>query len=262
MATALKSTRFKTLRMTLLIVFALPIAARGGLYAVEDHPRSWRDANWSSTGLLPPAASDPEARVLVFAARTGGWKGIFAVHTWTVVKPANATAYTRYDVMGFGTPVRVNLHAPDSYWFSGTPRVVADIRGELAAEAIPKIQAAVKSYAYSTAGSYRVWPGPNSNTFTAALLRAAPELAVAMPPEATGRDFRADGSFFGATASRTGVEASLYGLLGVKLGWVEGVEVNVMGLVAGVDLRHPALKIPCFGRLGVDPVPVATANAR
>jgi hypothetical protein len=256
------ATRLKTLRLTLLVVFALPIAARGGLYAVEDHPRSWREANWSSTHQLPPAASDPQARVLVFAARAGGWKSVFAVHTWIVVKPADADAYTRYDVMGFGQPVRVNLHAPDAFWYSGRPRLVADVRGEAAASAIPKIEAAVKSYPYATYGSYRVWPGPNSNTFTATVLRAAPELEIAMPPEAVGRDFRADGSFVGLTASHTGVELSIYGLLGAKLGWVEGVEVDVMGLVAGLDLRHPALKIPCFGRLGVDAVPFAAATAQ
>src|ERR1700749_1510813 len=107
--------RLKTLRLTMLVVFALPIAARAGLYAVADHP-SWRDANWSSTHILPPAERAPEARVLVFAARAGGWKSVFAVHTWVVVKPANAAAYTRYDVMGFGEPVRVNLHEPDAYW--------------------------------------------------------------------------------------------------------------------------------------------------
>ena len=256
------ATRLKTLRLTMLVVFALPIAARGGLYAVEDHPRSWRDANWSSTHQLPPAASDPQARVLVFAARAGGWKSVFAVHTWIVVKPANADAYTRYDVMGFGQPVRVNLHDADAFWFSDRPRLVADVRGERAASAIPKIEAAVKSYPYATYGSYRVWPGPNSNTFTATVLRAAPELEIAMPPEAVGRDFRADGSFVGLTASHTGVELSIYGLLGAKLGWVEGMEVDFMGLVAGLDLRHPALKIPCFGRLGVEAVPIAAANAQ
>ena len=139
-------------------------------------------------------------------------------------------------------------------------RLVADVRGEPAASAIPKIEAAVKAYPYASYGSYRVWPGPNSNTFTATLLRAAPELDVAMPPDALGRDFRADGTIFGLTGSHTGVEMSIYGLLGMKLGWVEGVEVDFMGLVAGLDLRHPALKIPCFGRIGVDAV--ANAQAR
>jgi hypothetical protein len=254
--------RLKIFRSTMLAVFALPIMARAGLYAIDEHPRSWRDANWASTGLLPKAADDPPARVMVFAARTGGWRSIFAVHTWIVIKPANATAYTRYDVMGWGQPVRINLHAPDAFWLSDRPQVVADVRGEAAASAIPKIEAAVKTYPYTAYGSYRVWPGPNSNTFTATLLRAAPELAVAMPPEAVGRDFRADGAIAGLTASRTGVELSIYGLLGAKLGWVEGVEVDVLGLTAGLDLRHPALKIPGYGRLGVDLFPVAPANAR
>jgi hypothetical protein len=256
------ATRLKTLRLTMLVVFALPIAARAGLYAVGDHPRSWREANWSSTHMLPPPQSDREARVLVFAARAGGWKSVFAVHTWVVVKPENAAAYTRYDVMGFGQPVRVNMHAPDSFWYGDRPRLVADVRGELAAAAIPKIEAAVKGYPFATWGSYRVWPGPNSNTFTATLLRAAPELAIAMPSEAVGRDFRADGSLVGLTGSRTGVELSIFGLLGAKIGWVEGLEIDVMGLVAGLDIRHPALKIPCFGRVGLDEVAVETANAQ
>jgi hypothetical protein len=254
------ATRLKTLRLTMLVVFALPIAARAGLYAVADHPRSWRDANWSSTHMLAPADTDPQARVLVFAARAGGWKSVFAVHTWVVVKPENATAYTRYDVMGFGQPIRVNMHAPDSYWYGDRPRLVADVRGPRAAAAIPKIEAAVQSYPYATWGSYRVWPGPNSNTFTATLLRAAPELAVAMPSEAVGRDFRADGAVVGLTGSRTGVELSIYGLIGAKLGWVEGVEVDFMGLVAGLDVRRPALKIPCFGRIGLGAVETASAQ--
>jgi hypothetical protein len=261
MATRLKTLR-KTLRTTMLVVFALPIAARGGLYAVEDHPRSWRDANWSSAHMLPPADQDRQARVMVFAARAGGWKSVFAVHTWVVVKPENATAYTRYDVMGFGQPIRVNMHEPDAYWFGDRPRLVADVRGARAATAIPKIEAAVKSYPYATWGSYRVWPGPNSNTFTATLVRAAPELDIAMPSEAVGRDFRADGSLVGLTGSHTGVELSLYGLLGAKLGWVEGVEVNLLGLVAGLDIRRPGLKIPGVGRLGLDVVAVETANAQ
>ena len=261
MALRLKTIRLKTLRRIVLVVFVLPVAARAARYAASDHPRSWRDASWSTTHLLPPAASDPPARVMVFAARAGGWKSIFAVHTWVVVKPANATEYTRYDVMGFGQPVRTNLHAPDAFWFGDRPRLVADVRGDAAASAIPKIEAAVRAYPYATYGSYRVWPGPNSNTFTATILRAAPELDIAMPPEAVGRDWRADGALFGRTASHTGVELSIYGLIGAKLGWIEGVEVDFMGLVAGLDVRHPAVKVPCFGRFGVDPVPAAVANA-
>ena len=238
-------------RIALLAVFALPVAARAALYAFEDRPRSFRDANWSSTGLLPPAATDPVARILVFAARNGSWRSIFAVHTWIVVKPAGG-GYTRYDVTAFGRPVRVNGFAPDAYWFSYRPEIVADIRGPLAAAAIPKITAAVSDYAYAKDGDYRLWPGPNSNTFVATVLRAVPELAVALPPTAIGKDFRAAGSIFGETPSRTGVELEIYGLVGLKAGWVEGVEVNLFTLVAGLDVRRPAIKLPGIGRVGVD----------
>ena len=77
-----------------------------------------------------------------------------------------------------------------------------------------------------------------------------PELGITLPSNAMGKDFRAY-PYLGLTDSRTGVEASLWGLLGVKLGWVEGVEVNFLGLVAGIDLRHPAVKLPGFGRVGL-----------
>jgi hypothetical protein len=81
-----------------------------------------------------------------------------------------------------------------------------------------------------------------------------------MPPNAIGRDYRPY-PYAGLSDSRTGVEASLWGVLGVKAGWIEGIEVNVLGLVAGLDLRHPAVKLPGFGRIGLDAA-VATAAAK
>jgi hypothetical protein len=71
-----------------------------------------------------------------------------------------------------------------------------------------------------------------------------------MLPNAIGKDYH-DGIAAGLTASRTGIEASLWGLLGFKLGWVEGIELNVLGLVAGLDLRQPAVKLPGFGRIAL-----------
>jgi Protein of unknown function (DUF3750) len=254
----------RKIRLTLLIVFGLPVAAKAVLWWFEE-PRRWQEARWSSAGILPDAASDPEPRVVVFAARTGGWRSIFAVHTWIVVKPANAPVYTRYEVTGFGRqPIRIDGLAPDAFWIGYRPETVADIRGAAAGAAIPKIEAAIKDYPYAEYGSYRMWPGPNSNTFVASVLRAAPELEVAMPPEAIGKDFRADGSVFGSTESGTGVEVSLFGLMGIKIGRIEGVEFNFLSLVAGLDTRHPAVKIPAFGRIGIDRLtaPSARANAQ
>src|ERR1700732_2981230 len=234
-----------------LALFIFPLAVHAALYASKDHPASYRGADWSSVGMLPPATTDRDARLLIFTGRTGRWKGIFAVHSWVVFKPENAVAWSRYDVVGWGQPVRNNGWAPDARWFGDTPRVLVDVRGPAAAALIPKVKAAISSYSYSNFGDYRMWPGPNSNTFTASVLRAVPELEATLPPNALGKDFRPY-PYLGLADSGTGIEASLWGLLGVKVGWVEGVELNFFGLVAGLDLRHPALKLPGFGRLGMD----------
>src|SRR5215831_17475657 len=241
----------RKIRLIVLVVFLAPVAAKAMLWSFEE-PRHWQTARWSSAGILPEAASDREARIVVFAARTAGWRGIFAVHTWIVVKGADADAYTRYEVTGFGRPLRVNGRPPDGYWLGEKPRIVADIRGAGAAAAIPRIEAAIMAYPYTEYGDYRMWPGPNSNTFVATVLRAAPELEIALPPEAIGKDYRVDGTLFGRTGSRTGVEVSLYGLFGIKVGMVEGVEFNMLSLVAGIDALHPAVKIPAFGRIDFD----------
>jgi hypothetical protein len=247
----------------MLAIFALflaPLIARAALYAAGNDPRSWRDADWSSTGTLPPAGESKPARVIVFTGTAGAWKGIFAVHSWIVLKPANASEWTRYDVVGWGNPVRTNGWPADGRWFGNMPVAIADISGPEAEKLIPRIEDAVDAYRFNRAGDYRVWPGPNSNSFTAAILRAVPELGVALPPNAVGRDFR-DGFYAGRTDSGTGVELNLAGFAAVKFGWVEGIEIDLFGQVAGLDLRHPGVKLPGFGRIGVES-PVATALAR
>src|SRR3954453_8235161 len=246
-----RRSRRKLMVFTLLALFLLPVAARAALFAYAHGPMSWRDADWSSTGTLPAAAAHPAARVLVMTGQTGGWKGTVAVHSWIVLKREGARSWTRYDVVGWGNPVRTNGWAPDGLGCGNKPTVLVDISGAQATTLIPRVEDAVKRYQFANSGDYRVWPGPNSNTFVATVLRAVPELGVTMPPNAIGRDYRPR-PYLGLTDSGTGIEASLGGVLGVKVGWVEGIELNVIGLVAGVDLRHPALKLPGFGRIGFE----------
>jgi len=236
--------------LLLLAAFLLPIAVRAALYPFENRPHSWRDADWSSIGSLPRPERHPAARVLVLAGRTGGLKGVVSLHSWVVIKRKDAPRWTRYDVVGWGDPVRLNNWAPDGRWYGDLPHVVVDVSGAEAERLIPRIEAAVADYKFRNAGDYRMWPGPNSNTFVAAVLRAVPELGVTLPSNAIGRDFRPL-PYFGLTDSRTGFEASLWGLAGIKLGWVEGLEVNLLGLVAGADIRHPGLKVPGYGQVGL-----------
>jgi hypothetical protein len=245
--------------LAVVITFLVPIAARAVMFATDGKPRGWHWADWSSTGSLPAAREHPAARVLVLSGQTGGWKGVLSVHSWIVLKREGARSWTRYDVVGWGDPVRVNGWAPDGRWFGNRPRVVADITGAEAEALIPRIEAAISAYKFHNAGDYRIWPGPNSNSFVAAVLRAIPETGAILPSNAIGRDFR-PGFYLGLTDSRTGVELNLWGVAGFKLGWVEGIEVNFLGLVAGLDLRHPALKLPGYGRVGSDALAI-TATA-
>ncbi|HMJ42094.1 MAG TPA: DUF3750 domain-containing protein, partial [Pseudolabrys sp.] len=89
----MRSRRLKRRTAAMLIVFAIflvPLLARAALYAMGDAPRSYRDADWSSTGALPPARQFEPARVVVFTGTTGAWKGVFSVHSWLVLKRAGA----------------------------------------------------------------------------------------------------------------------------------------------------------------------------
>jgi Protein of unknown function (DUF3750) len=244
---------FLTVRKSLIILLFLlvaPIMVSALKYLFEDRSADWQTADRSSAGLLPPPADYPEALVRVFAARTVRWRGIFAVHSWIVVKERNAQRYTRYDYTAWGEPIRINGFAADGRWFGSRPQTIAAADGEDADRMIPKIRDAVANYQLRSYGDYRAWPGPNSNTFVTAMLAAAPELQAALPPTAIGKDFPYNGGMFGLTPSRTGVRITLDGYLGLTIGWVEGIEVNFLGAVFGIDLRRPAVKLPGLGRLG------------
>jgi hypothetical protein len=233
------------------LFYLLPLGVAALLHLRTGVGADWWSADRSSAGHLPPAALNSDAVVRVFAAPTVRWRGVFAVHSWIVLKPEGDAAYTRYDYTAWGDPVRVNGFVADGRWFGRDPELVFAADGEAAAAMIPRMRAAIEAYAWRARGDYRVWPGPNSNTFVAAVLDAVPEARAALPPTAIGKDYPYDGRWLRRTASGTGLRLSLGGLAGVTVGWVEGVEVNILGGVAGFDVRRPALKLPGLGRIGL-----------
>ncbi|WP_158931735.1 DUF3750 domain-containing protein [Acidisphaera sp. S103] len=236
------------------LFYVLPIAASAALYAVGGTGAGWRTADRSSTGVLPDPVRHRAAVVRVFSAKTVRWRGILASHSWIVVKPEGAPSYTRYDYTAWGEwPIRVNGFEPDGRWFGHAPQIVFAADGDAAAALVPRIQAAIERYTWRNPGDYHVWPGPNSNTFVAAVMDAVPDMRAALPPTAIGKDFPYDGKWLRLTPGRTGVRLTFGGYGGVTFGWVDGLEINILGAVAGIDIRRPAVKLPGLGRFGVAP---------
>ena len=133
-------------------------------------------------------------------------------------------------------------------WFGAEPEIIVDLRGEGIDRVIKDIDAAARDYPH--ADEYRVWPGPNSNTFTAFVGRRVPELRLDLPPTAIGKDYLPSGDMFARAPSGTGYQFSLFGLFGVLVGVEEGLEINLLGLTFGIDPMSFALKLPAVGRIG------------
>jgi hypothetical protein len=233
----------------LTLLFAGPAVMLTGGRAVGS---DWRTASRESTGLAPDPATTSEPVIQVYAARTYGWRGAFGVHTWIAAKPTAASSYTVYQVIGWrarygSSALVVGTDLPDRQWFGNSPEVIAELCGDGVGDIIKRIDQVVACYPY--ANTYTMYPGPNSNTFTAWIGRHVPELKLDLPPTAIGKDYLGDG-LVAAAASGTGFQISVLGLLGLLAGVEEGLEINLAGLTFGVDPLGLALKLPGFGRIG------------
>lgn len=233
---------------------ALTVAAAVlvSVYAGRAGAQDWRSASREPVGLAPDPALHRGPIVQVYGARTWGWRGHFGSHTWIAVKPAAAEAYTVYEVIGWklrwsDSALSVTQREPDARWYGNAPELLAEQRGAGAAGLIARIEKAVSEYPH--AREYSAWPGPNSNTFTAWVTRAVPELKVDFPPTAIGKDYLAD-RVLDSAPSGSGFQFSLKGLLALTASGVEGLELSVLGLTFGINPFDPALKLPVVGRLG------------
>lgn len=233
--------------------------AMAGRVAGQD----WRTASQEPVGLAPDAAKTPEAIVQVYAARVWGMRGVFGAHTWIAVKPSAAKDYTVYEIIGWrlrygDTALTIRHRAPDARWFGSVPELVAEKRGAGVDELIRRIDRA--AHAYPWAGEYTMWPGPNSNTFTAWVLRAVPELEADLPPTAIGKDYTGS-RLVSSAPSGSGLQFSLFGLAGITASRIEGLEINLLGLTFGINPFDPALKLPLVGRIGPARAVAASVSA-
>ncbi len=217
-----------------------------------DLKANYQTANRDSAHLAPNPKTTREAVIQAYSARAFNWRGIFATHNWIAVKPKNAEYFTIYQLIGWRlyhhlSAVMVARDVPDRNWFSQKPRVILDIRGAAAEKLIPEIIAATKSYPYPN--QYVFWPGPNSNTFAAYVGRQVPELRLALPSDAIGKDFLPKFAFFAKAPSGTGYQFSLLGLFGILIAKKEGIEINLLGFVYGIKFAPFALLLPGIGQI-------------
>ncbi len=241
---------FLLIAVPLVFLFITPLLMV--LSGTVDIGRDRHGVRWDSAGIAPDPARTPEAIVQVYAARVFDWRGIFGVHTWIATKPAKAPYFTIHQVIDWqlshGLPaVSSKPGIPDRYFGGNPPEIVAELRGPRAAKAIDKIVNAVQTYPHAL--SYKIWPGPNSNTFTAHVARHVPELELNLPVTAIGKDYPTSDTFVERAPSGTGYQFTIYGLAGLLVAKKEGIELNLFGLSFGIDLLVPALKLPFIGRL-------------
>lgn len=154
--------------------------------------KDWRTASRESAGIAPDPAVTRDAVLQIYGADAWSWRGWFAIHTWIAVKRTGDSGYTVYDVVGWrgyrGQPVmRVYQDLPDRYWYGQKPRLLKAHRGEGVDDLIDAVHKAARAYPWKT--TYKAFPGPNSNTFTAWIGKQVPELGLDLPFSAIGSGY-------------------------------------------------------------------------
>jgi len=154
--------------------------------------KDWRTASRESAGIAPDPFVTNEAVLQVYGADAWGWRGWFAIHTWIAAKKTGETYYTVYDVVGWrnhrGQPaLRIAKDVPDRYWYGEKPRILKEHRGLGVDAIIDAVDKAAHAYPWKT--TYKAFPGPNSNTFTAWIAKQVPELELDLPFNAIGSGY-------------------------------------------------------------------------
>ena len=177
--------------MEIIKPFLLVVIASALLYGCGAN-RDWATASRESAGIAPDPVETDEAVLHVYGADAFGWRGWFAIHTWIAAKRAEEDHYTLYDVVGWrgrygGRVVRIYQDIPDRYWYGARPQLIKAHTGADAEMLIEQVDEAARAYPW--ANTYKAFPGPNSNTFTAWIARQVPGLGLDLPFSAIGSGY-------------------------------------------------------------------------
>ena len=83
--------------------------------------------------------------------------------------------------------MRIYQDVPDRYWYGEKPRILKAHRGPGVDKLIAAVDQAARTYPWKR--TYKAFPGPNSNTFTAWIARQVPELGLDLPLSAIGSGY-------------------------------------------------------------------------
>jgi hypothetical protein len=171
-----------------------------------------------------------------------------AVHYWFTAYDPGLDAWQRWEVWqsrdAGGTSwghVHLDLMRPDRPVGGGPCRVEAEWRGEAAERLCAVLR---RSPEYPARNRYRYWPGPNSNTYAAWVLREA-GLCFDFDPRAIGKDYMGIGGCR-RTLDGAGIQWETP-IAGLKIERGRGIELHLLGFTLGWGAEPRCLKTP-FGR--------------
>jgi hypothetical protein len=157
---------------------------------------------WVTSWALEPepfaaaAAPDPlhheDAIIQVYGADVWGFRGNFAIHTWIATKSHGAADYQIYQVIGWRlrtgrSVVSISTGNPSRPWYGSPAILLHEIRGAAAQALIGRVHEAAVGYPFEM--EYKMWPGPNSNSFTAWIGLEVPGLNLDLPVKAIGQSW-------------------------------------------------------------------------
>jgi hypothetical protein len=204
------------------------------------------DAEWRARSPHDPRVDRPSRPVVQLVRATLPQPITFlAVHYWFNAFDPRARTWQRWEVREAAQlnatswgHIHRDLQEPWDDVGGGAAVVEAEWLDDDASRLLATLQHPEQ---YPDRDTYRYWPGPNSNTYAAWVLRES-NVAFDLGPLGVGKDWRGwIGG--GITTTRTGLHFSTP-LLGLKLGVVEGIEIELLALTFGFAFLRPTLKTP------------------
>ena len=154
--------------------------------------KSWQTASRESAGIAPLPEETHDAIVHIYKAPVWGIRGKFADHTWIATKKNGASNYTVYQSVGWNKytakdALEIKKDIPDRFWYGNKPKIIFQLQGKAAEPIVDKIKELAQKYPYKS--KYAIFPGPNSNTFTAWMICQIPELDLKLSSRAIGKNY-------------------------------------------------------------------------